>query len=288
MQSIERPDLTSARPRRAASLHSGSSSASSSSWPASPSRPASRPPRAGAPPCKCGDTVTSNYLLGGDLGPCPAHGLIVESKVAARLPRLSDHRARRRHRAVRHLAQPARAAREVVGATVKGCRVSRFLRGIRLRAATAISIADNVAIDNGDHRTHVGYGIDVSGGSHNNLIENNEVRGNADEGIHIGTGSHKNRFAGNIVADNYRENLYLLGANGNVFVRNTFGRRRGQQPLPQGLERESVRGQHVPWQARRGSWATRATTSSSTTRSRGRACISSPTRAPHGPRARTG
>ena len=61
------------------------------------------------------------------------------------------------------------------------------------------------------------------GRSHNNLIQNNEVRGNADEGIHIGTGSHNNRFAHNIVADNYRENLYLLGADGNAFVGNTFG-----------------------------------------------------------------
>jgi parallel beta-helix repeat protein len=49
------------------------------------------------------------------------------------------------------------------------------------------------------------------------------VQRNADEGIHIGTGSLKNRFAGNTSTDNYRENLYLLLANGNVFVRNTLG-----------------------------------------------------------------
>jgi parallel beta-helix repeat protein len=55
------------------------------------------------------------------------------------------------------------------------------------------------------------------------VLENNRVHGNADEGIHIGTGSYKNRFAGNTSADNYRENLYLLLANGNVFVRNTLG-----------------------------------------------------------------
>jgi parallel beta-helix repeat protein len=112
---------------------------------------------------------------------------------------------------------------EVSGATVKGCRVSRFHRGIRLHAASSSLVADNTATDNGDQRAHVGYGIDVSGGSHNNVLENNRVHGNADEGIHIGTGSHRNRFTGNTSADNYRENLYLLLANGNVFVRNTLG-----------------------------------------------------------------
>jgi parallel beta-helix repeat protein len=101
--------------------------------------------------------------------------------------------------------------------------VSRFRRGIRLHASSSSLVADNTASDNGDPSAHVGYGIDVSGGSHNNIIENNRVHGNADEGIHIGRGSNKNRFAGNTSIDNHRENLYLLSANGNVFVGNTLG-----------------------------------------------------------------
>ena len=176
----------------------------------------------GAQPCKCGDTVTSNYLLGGDLGPCPGHGLVVKSSVVldcrgfeiTGLGGISEQYG---------ISLSGRPGAEISGATVKGCRVSRFRRGIRLRAASSNLIADNTASDNGDHRTHVGYGIDVSGGSHNNVLENNRVHGNADEGIHIGTGSYKNRFAGNTSADNYRENLYLLLANSNVFVRNTLG-----------------------------------------------------------------
>jgi parallel beta-helix repeat protein len=110
-----------------------------------------------------------------------------------------------------------------MGATVKRCRVRGFLRGIRLRAASSNVIADNTASGNGNQDAHVGYGIDVSGASHNNAFEGNRVQGNADEGIHIGHGSHKNRLVGNVIADNYRENLYVLAADGGVFLRNTLG-----------------------------------------------------------------
>jgi parallel beta-helix repeat protein len=187
-----------------------------------PSRAAEAAECGGAVPCRCGDTVTSNYQLGGDLGPCPGHGLVVASKV------LLDCRGFR----ITGLGGGSeqfgiflngKGGAEIMGATVKGCRVSRFRRGIRLRSASSSLIADNTASDNGDHKAHVGYGIDISGGSHNNVIEENRVRGNADEGIHIGSGSHKNRLVGNVIADNHRENLYVLGADGNVFVRNTVG-----------------------------------------------------------------
>ena len=189
---------------------------------------AARAPSAAADPCggrvacKCGDTVTANYQLTRDLGPCGTHGLSVESKVLLdcggfSITGLGDGSEQY------GIALAGRNDGEVVGATVKNCRVSRFLRGIRVRAGNSNLIADNVAFDNGDHKTHVGYGIDVSGRSRNNLVQNNEVRGNADEGIHIGTGSRDNRFANNVVADNYRENLYLLGADGNAFVGNTLG-----------------------------------------------------------------
>jgi len=176
----------------------------------------------GPQPCKCGDTVTSNYVLGGNLGPCSGHGLVVKSNVVldCRGLQITGLGGTTEQYGVSLSGKPGA---EVSGATVKGCRISRFHRGIRLHAASNSLIADNTATDNGDQRNHVGYGIDVSGGSHNNVLENNQVHGNADEGIHIGTGSYKNRFTGNTSADNYRENLYLLLANGNVFVRNTLG-----------------------------------------------------------------
>ena len=222
MQSIERPDLTGARPPSAASLCAIFIPLFLllACFAVAPRLEAAS--CGGAQPCKCGDTVTSNYLLGGNLGPCSGHGLVVKSNVVldCRGFQITGLGGTSEQYGISLSGKPGA---EISGATVKGCRVSQFRRGIRLHSASSNLIADNTATDNGDQRTHVGYGIDVSGGSHNNVLENNRVHGNADEGIHIGTGSYKNRFAGNTSADNYRENLYLLLANGNVFVRNTLG-----------------------------------------------------------------
>ena len=222
MQSIERPDLTRARPRSAASLRSVLIALFLllASFAVAPRLEAAS--CGGAQPCKCGDVVTSSYLLGGNLGPCSGHGLVVKSNVVVdcRGFQITGLGGTTEQYGISLSGKPGA---EISGATVKGCRVSRFHRGIRLHAASNSVVADNTATDNGDQGNHVGYGIDVSGGSHDNVIENNRVQRNADEGIHIGTGSYKNRFAGNTSTDNYRENLYLLLANGNVFVRNTLG-----------------------------------------------------------------
>jgi parallel beta-helix repeat protein len=222
MQSIERPDLTGARPRRAPSLCSVFISlfVLLVCFAVVPHLEAAS--CGGAQPCKCGDVVTSSYLLAGDLGPCPGHGLVVKSNVVleCRGFQITGLGGTSEQYGISFSGKPGA---EVSGASVRGCRVSRFHRGIRLHAASNSTVADNTASDNGDQRTHVGYGIDVSGGSHNNVIENNRVHGNADEGIHIGTGSNKNRLSGNTSTNNYRENLYLLSANGNVFLRNTLG-----------------------------------------------------------------
>lgn len=222
MQSIERPDLTRGRPMGAAPLRAAFIPLFLllACFAVAPRLEAAS--CGGAQPCKCGDAVTSNYMLGGDLGPCSGHGLVVKSNVVldCRGFQITGLGGTTEQYGISLSGRPGA---EISGATVKGCRVSRFHRGIRLHAASSSLIADSTATDNGDQRNHVGYGIDVSGGSHNNVLENNRVHRNADEGIHIGTGSYKNRFVGNTSADNYRENLYLLLANGNVFVRNTLG-----------------------------------------------------------------
>jgi len=222
MQSIERPELTRVRPRRAASLRSAFILLFLllTFFAVAPRLEAAS--CGGARPCKCGDVVTSNYLLGGNLGPCSGHGLVVKSNVAldCRGFQITGLGGTSEQYGISLSGKPGA---EITGATVKGCQVSRFHRGIRLHAASNNLVGDNTATDNGDQGTHVGYGIDVSGGSHDNVLENNRVQRNADEGIHIGTGSYKNRFAGNTSANNYRENLYLLLANRNVFVRNTLG-----------------------------------------------------------------
>jgi parallel beta-helix repeat protein len=101
--------------------------------------------------------------------------------------------------------------------------VSGFLRGIRLRAARGNTITGNVVTGNGNFKTHEGYGIDVSGGSADNLIEKNRVRQSADEGVHIGRGSHGNRLVGNEITDNHRESLYVLASDRGIFLGNTLG-----------------------------------------------------------------
>lgn len=178
----------------------------------------------GAKPCKCGDMVTQNYQMTADLGPCSGHGLVIKSKVILDCGGFQITGTGGGGDAEQYgINLSGKPGAEITGSTVRNCRVSKFLRGIRLRSATSNLISGNTASDNGNHETHVGYGIDVSGGSHNNIVENNTVQGNADEGIHLGTGSHNNRFVGNTSSDNYRENLYLLSANGNVFIKNTLG-----------------------------------------------------------------
>ena len=103
----------------------------------------------GARPCKCGDQVTSNYLLGGDLGPCSGHGLVVKSNVVldCRGFQITGLGGASEQYGISLSGKPGA---EISGATVKGCRVSRFHRGIRLRAASSNLISGNTASDNGD------------------------------------------------------------------------------------------------------------------------------------------
>jgi parallel beta-helix repeat protein len=112
-------------------------------------------------------------------------------------------------------------ARGASGATVKNCEVSGFLRGIRLQSAHHNRLLDNIVHHNGNAASHMGYGIDIAGGSTANTLQGNRVHDNADEGIHVGTGSHWNRLIDNHVYANFRENIYVLQADRGVFQRNT-------------------------------------------------------------------
>ena len=186
--------------------------------------PASAPAAScgGGRQCACGDTVSADYVLARDLGPCSGHGLSVKSRVTldcagARITGLGNGSEQW------GIILDGKVGAEVSGATVKNCKVSGFFRGIRLRSASGNVISANTTTGNGNQSTHEGYGIDVSGASTDNLIEKNQVHGNADEGIHVGRGSNKNRLVANVSSDNYRENLYVLAAHSGVFQRNTLG-----------------------------------------------------------------
>lgn len=171
----------------------------------------------GARPCRCGDIVNTDSVLQADLGPCEKRGLTVSSGVTLDC---ANH-------TLVGIGEQSQdfgivLPNNTTGATVRNCRVSRFQRGLRLRQAHHNRIVNSTLQENGDFTAHVGYGIDVAGGSTENLFQENQVLHNADEGIHIGAGSHRNTFIGNLVSDSFRENLYVLRAQENVFRNNTL------------------------------------------------------------------
>jgi parallel beta-helix repeat protein len=153
-----------------------------------------------------------------DLGACPAHGLSVASGVTLDC----------QNRVIRGPGNPGEhfgiyLVRETTGVTVKNCEVTGFLRGIRLHGAHRNRLIDNHVHHNGDSTRHIGYGVDVAGGSTGNLFQGNRVHENADEGIHIGTASNGNTLIGNHVYDNFRENIYVLRSERGIFQHNTTG-----------------------------------------------------------------
>jgi parallel beta-helix repeat protein len=169
----------------------------------------------GSVPCQCGDKVVADYHMTGDLGPCAEHGLRLNSGVTLDC----------RQRGIRGAGRQPRhygilLSSDTTGATVKNCDVSGFMHGIRLREAHRNQIINNDAHHNGDSARHVGYGIDVAGGSTENVFQGNQIHHNADEGIHIGAASHRNTLVGNQVYDNFRENIYVLRSEGGLFKDN--------------------------------------------------------------------
>jgi parallel beta-helix repeat protein len=166
--------------------------------------------------------VIQDHALTADLGPCPGHGLVLRQGVRLDCRGFAILGAGGTTEQYGVFLE-GRPGREVVGAAVRGCRVSGFRRGIRLRTAARSLIADNVVTGNGDFAAGVGYGIDVAGASTETLLEGNRVEGNADEGVHIGRGSHGSRLIGNTITDNQRESLYVLGADRGRFSGNTLG-----------------------------------------------------------------
>jgi parallel beta-helix repeat protein len=153
--------------------------------------------------------------MGADLGPCTQHGLYVKSGVTL------DCRGRTVVGVGSRSKDFGIYLAGATGATVRNCEVTGFHRGIRLRDAHRNRIIGNHAHHNGDLIQHAGYGIDVAGGSTDNLFQENLVHDSADEGIHVGTGGHGNSFIGNKSYDNFRENIYLLRSDRGLYRGNT-------------------------------------------------------------------
>jgi parallel beta-helix repeat protein len=163
--------------------------------------------------CRCGDRVVRDHVLTADLGPCSGHGLLLASGVTL------DGAG---HAIVGTGADDSYGVylREATGAVVEDVVVTGFHHGMRLRDAHGCRVAASEFSGNGDFAERVGYGVDVAVGSSGNLFVGNAIHDNADEGIHLGSTTSANELRGNDVYANERENVYLLGTDGNVIAEN--------------------------------------------------------------------
>jgi parallel beta-helix repeat protein len=163
----------------------------------------------GAKRCACGDTVVASTTLDADLGVCAGVGLQVRPGVvldcAGHTITGSDKPG----------AWYGIHLDRVQGAEVRNCRVTKFRRGIRLRAGGANVIASNELFANR-------YGMDLANATSGNRLLDNWIHDNRDEGIHVGTGADRNEIAGNEISYSKRENLYLLSSDDNVITGNVL------------------------------------------------------------------
>jgi hypothetical protein len=167
----------------------------------------------GTVPCACGDTVTANYTLTADLGPCPGNGLTITGTTQRTVDLQSfsiigdgvgddcgicitgnNHIVR---------TTLSRASGQVTG----------FGQNVRIRGNA--NLVEKLLLDDGNQ-----YGLALDGD--NNTIKLNDIRSNGDEGLHCSPGSTGNTIRQNLMADNAAEQLYLLGCDNNTVVLNTF------------------------------------------------------------------
>lgn len=148
----------------------------------------------GAVACACGDTLRGSAQLTADLAGC-TNGLRVKSGVLD----CDGH-------AISGAVPGGNEGIvvEATGAVVRGCTVSGFKTGIRVRGGSGNRIEGNAVVGNAR------YGIELAVATTGNAIVDNVVLDSGDEGIHVGTAADANLIAGNEIARSKRENLYLL------------------------------------------------------------------------------
>ncbi len=155
----------------------------------------------------CGDVVTTNIKLSGDLGPCPGDGLVVGASDI-----LIDTGG--------HI---------ITGDDVGlggGVRIESPHRNVEVRHGTITGFNEGVVLagTSGNHVWRLrlvdnNRGIDLAGFNSGNLIEKNEAIGNAGDGIRIDASSdntvHKNTIVGNVFGISVSN-----GADDNVITKN--------------------------------------------------------------------
>lgn len=166
-------------------------------------------------PCACGDKVVQDYRLPADLGPCPKDGLRLGRRVV-----LDGGGHTIRGSGAKGVG--VRIGEDASGSRVSNLVVTGFFHGVRLVETRGSELSDVEAHGNGDPGEREGYGIDVAGGSSDNVITRVNVHHNSDEGIHVGAHAARNRISDARVHDNGRENVYFLGCTDNRLERSTM------------------------------------------------------------------
>ena len=139
----------------------------------------------GAIPCSCGDTVTSDYTMASDLGPCSSHGLIIGADDITL--DCGGHSIT----GDGGTGNIGISFNSRTGVTIKNCRLSGFGYGIYSANSNSSTLTDIDASYNSQS------GIRLSAGSSSNVLANITAGGNAQYGIFLDTSSNSNTLTGN-------------------------------------------------------------------------------------------
>ncbi len=102
--------------------------------------------------------------------------------------------------------------------TIKNLKIEGYQDGIYMQNAKSVTVS------NIDAKNNEQYGINMSGGSNNNVIENNRIGPSVLHGIAVSS-SHGNQFVGNTISNN-RDGIRTMNSSGNVFIENIFSNNR--------------------------------------------------------------
>jgi len=182
--------------------------------------------------CQCGDTVTSNYTMTSDLGPCPrladpadTIGLTLKSGVTLDCQGhtisgpLRPGDQFKKSFGVR--VGTSSASSQVIGVSITNCGITKFWWGVFVQNARSVHIHQSNLFENGwkdPTQNGTGYGVNVTS-SHVIRLSDSFVTDNGNEGFHL-SNSTDVTIDGNVLANNGREQLYMFHADDNIIMGN--------------------------------------------------------------------
>lgn len=178
--------------------------------------------------CECGDTVTQDYKLPADLGPCSGNGLNIGDNVKVN--------GQGRQVIGPQLRDTFGVVFRGQGSSVKNVKVTKFARCVRFRGNDALArpASDNVIKDSEMSEcgfftgtpprpaTASSYGVDFAEGAIGNTVKDNWIHGAFDEGVHFGSGTASNVLVNNLIENNANEQVYILNSSGNTVKENVI------------------------------------------------------------------